>query len=677
MKISLKILISISLSLMVALVFLLILWTFSRETQREAARGQLYNEIKSRIDSLNILISASPAIPSKSRARQINTVQKSITSRLDDLTPRDSREATLIAQIKANSLDLGYSLAKLTAAWDTTTRQDRYNVLISQLTMKAQFIADDTNILAGISQARIDATQRTMTYLTFGLIVALVVINAAISFFFGKSVLDSQQKLRYALEKAEEGDRLLRAMLDSVPEGITICDRDCRIRMISRHGQQSLSEGDAVSGPLELVLNRWRHFQPDGQTLVPTAELPLIRAVRTGEVLEDIELLQISDSGERLSLLCNAAAIRSSDGAIIGGIVVWRDITERKQVINALTASEKKYRELIETANSIIIRWGRDGTIRFINDFGLAFFGYTAEQLLGRDVLLLAPEEEKSADKNLQTLAKDIVVHPEHYAIVQAENITRDGRTVWVNWSNKAIFDDAGEVDEILAIGNDITGLKKAKEALQVNLAEKEVLLKEIHHRVKNNMQVISSLVSMQAYEVADPAMRAVFEDVTYRVRSMAMVHEKLYQSMDLARIDFADYIKSLFGFLWRAHESAAARVNIEYQLQPVSLSVNAAVPCGLILNELFSNALKHAFIGREKGKIVVALHQDGENNIHISVQDDGIGLPGEIDWQHSQSLGLRIVRTLVRQLRAEFKVHSTSGTRFALCFAGDGEQAD
>ena len=378
------------------------------------------------------------------------------------------------------------------------------------------------------------------------------------------------------------------------------------------------------------------------------------------------------------------------------------ELTEKKEAEMALAASEKSYRELVEAANSIILRWDHNGIIRYMNTFGLRFFGYSSEQLIGRDVMTIVPRIEASSGRNLDALVKEIVANPERYTHVPNENITKDGRTVWVAWTNKAIFSKNGEVAEILAIGNDISALKKTEEALvrseaeqarqrkfletllgtthaciavmvghqlryklvnnayqelrrdvpmvgctyrevfpeavssgaeamvqrvidtgepqidfgfpmpipgkpdatwdhqivrmpaeegeaeqailvitwdstehsrarralqaseeglKASLAEKEVLLKEIHHRVKNNMQVISSMVDLQADEVEDPAVRRIFQDVIYRVHSMAMVHEKLYQSPDLARVEFADYAHSLLSYLWRAQGGDAKEI--------------------------------------------------------------------------------------------------------------------
>jgi two-component sensor histidine kinase len=219
----------------------------------------------------------------------------------------------------------------------------------------------------------------------------------------------------------------------------------------------------------------------------------------------------------------------------------------------------------------------------------------------------------------------------------------------------------------------DITARKRAEDALRENeevlrasLAEKEVLLKEIHHRVKNNMQVISSLISLHASELQDDSMSGILKELTYRVRSMAMVHEKLYQSADLARVEFSEYMQTLLSYLVRAHGSDA-RVRLARDLQPVSLSINEAVPCGLIVNELFSNALKHAFIGRGEGNLTVSLSRGDEGRVSIRVRDDGVGLPEGFDWRNARSLGLRLVHMLAGQLHAQVDVSSGGGTEFTV----------
>jgi len=218
-------------------------------------------------------------------------------------------------------------------------------------------------------------------------------------------------------------------------------------------------------------------------------------------------------------------------------------------------------------------------------------------------------------------------------------------------------------------VQTDITERKGIEDALKASLREKEILLKEIHHRVKNNLQVISSLVSLQADGSKDEAARQVLQDVTYRVRSMALVHEKLYQSADLARIDFAEYARSLLSYLWRAHGAIAAAVRMTLDLEPVSLPADLAVPCGLILNELAVNALEHAFQGRANGEVTVSLHSGSDERIRLSVADNGVGLPEGFDWRQTRSLGLRLVQMLARQLEATVEVSGGVGAKFEIVF--------
>ncbi len=205
----------------------------------------------------------------------------------------------------------------------------------------------------------------------------------------------------------------------------------------------------------------------------------------------------------------------------------------------------------------------------------------------------------------------------------------------WIEAYGVASFEGEGDdrnAASFVGTVADISERKRAEEQIKASLTEKEVMLKEIHHRVKNNLQVISSLVSLQADGSRDETVREVLQDVTYRVRSMALVHEKLYQSADLAHIDFAEYARSLLGYLWRAHGPTAAAIRLTLDLEPVLLPVDTAVPCGLILNELAVNALKHAFRGSAEGSERIAAQRSGA--VTLSVADNGVGLPAGLDWR-------------------------------------------
>ncbi len=241
--------------------------------------------------------------------------------------------------------------------------------------------------------------------------------------------------------------------------------------------------------------------------------------------------------------------------------------------------------------------------------------------------------------------------------------------------------DAQGRVARWFGTNTDVDELKRSEEALRqseerlkLSLREKEAMLKEIHHRVKNNLQVIASLVDLQTNALANPALQGLFQDVRDRVRSMALVHEKLYRSESLARVEFADYARSLLNYLARSHGGPQSAIELKMDLQPVSLSVEIAVPCGLVLNELVSNAFKHAFRGRAGGEVTAALGTGPDGRVFLRVSDNGVGLPAGMDWRQSRSMGLRLVHLLAGQLGATVEARTEGGTEFEMSFKAENE---
>jgi two-component sensor histidine kinase len=224
-------------------------------------------------------------------------------------------------------------------------------------------------------------------------------------------------------------------------------------------------------------------------------------------------------------------------------------------------------------------------------------------------------------------------------------------------------------LSKVLVSVIDITEQVRANERIKSSLREKEVLLQEIHHRVKNNLQIISSLLNLQSGYVQDPQAREIFQDSQHRIRSMALIHEKLYQSENLARVDFAEYIHSLATHLFRSYRANAQAITLKVQADDVSLDIDTAIPCGLILNELLSNALKHAFPDGRAGEIRVALDADREHRLTLKVSDNGVGFPSDQDFRNTASLGLQLVNTLVDQLDGTIKLDRRGGTDFEITF--------
>ncbi len=216
----------------------------------------------------------------------------------------------------------------------------------------------------------------------------------------------------------------------------------------------------------------------------------------------------------------------------------------------------------------------------------------------------------------------------------------------------------------------EITKRKKVQDKIKASLREKEVLLQEVHHRVKNNMQIISSLLRLQSRKIKGKRALEAFESSCNRVKSMVLIHERLYQSKDFARIDFAEYVHGLTNHLFSLFQINPGAVKLDINIKDISLDLNTAIPCGLIVNELVSNSLKHAFPEGRTGRIKVIMKSLNKNEVELTASDNGIGIPDEVDFRETKSLGLHLVSILAEdQLRGKIKLDRTKGTRFEIKF--------
>ncbi len=246
-----------------------------------------------------------------------------------------------------------------------------------------------------------------------------------------------------------------------------------------------------------------------------------------------------------------------------------------------------------------------------------------------------------------------------------------------LRWQKKEFLEDeiillktiAEIISNALRRANLQLALQQHVRQVEESLEEKNVMLKEIHHRVKNNLQVISSLLNLQSAQIKDPGTLQLFRDSQNRVRSMALIHEKLYQSHDLARINFKNYVESLSSVLARSFAAETREVTFCLEIEQISLGIDQAVPCGLIINELVSNSLKHAFPGSRKGEVTIQFKIVEGQRLHLIVGDNGVGFPDTIDFQHTSSLGLQLVNSLVHQLEGSIEIRRTTGTEFRIDF--------
>ncbi|HEV2720192.1 MAG TPA: histidine kinase dimerization/phosphoacceptor domain -containing protein [Thermoanaerobaculia bacterium] len=330
-----------------------------------------------------------------------------------------------------------------------------------------------------------------------------------------------------------------------------------------------------------------------------------------------------------------------------------------------LVREEALFRGLLESAPDGIVVVDRRGSIVIVNSQTERMFGYSREELLGNRIEMLVPLSSRAHHAHDRAA---YAADPHTRAMGAGRALTgrkKDGSEFPVEISLSPLSTEQDEL--VMSIVRDITDRRRADELMQASLREKEALLREIHHRVKNNLQITSSLLRLQAGAIENAEARVVFSETQQRIRSMALVHEKLYQSTNLSRIDFADYIRTLGELLFKSFAADPSRIQLKVEGDDVLLSIDTAVPCGLIANELLLNALKHAFPEETHGEIVVELADLGDGWCRMAVRDDGIGLP---DDETTGTLGLQLVRGLVAQLDGTLQVErGRGGAGFTILF--------
>ncbi len=373
----------------------------------------------------------------------------------------------------------------------------------------------------------------------------------------------------------------------------------------------------------------------------------------------------IKKDGSMIYLEIDAKAIKKGKNIIGTRCYIW-DVTARKQAEEALKQTEEKYKTIAENIQVGIYRTssGDDGRFIEANPAIARMFGYkNKKEFLNVDVSKLYHDQE-GRKKFQKKMLRDGFVKDEEVLLKKKDGIPFLGSICAV-----AVKDERGKISYFDGIVEDITERKKAEELLKISLVEKEVLLREIHHRVKNNLQIISSLLNLQSRHVEDELALDMFQESRNRVRSMALVHEKLYRSDDLAKVNFCEYIRSLGRQLIISYGSNSTAIDLDVSGKNVFLDINTSIPCGLIINELISNSLKHAFSGREKGKIWVVLRSEKNGRYKLEVSDDGVGLPKNLDVTKTDTLGLQLVTMLVEQLQGTLSIDNKEGTSVEIVF--------
>jgi len=376
----------------------------------------------------------------------------------------------------------------------------------------------------------------------------------------------------------------------------------------------------------------------------------------------------VLDDGSVRRIKANAQIVRDKAGRPWHMVGVNSDVTDLRQTEESLRTSEKRFRSIFEHAPIGMAMLSLDGHWLSVNNAACDILGYDRRELESmtfQDITF--PDDLDDNLDNMQLLKEGVI----HSYQLEKRYMRKDKRLVWAWVTITLLHDEAGNPLYFIAQIVDIMDRKQKEHATAAALAEKEVLLKEVYHRVKNNLQVITSLLNLQMRALPEGVARTALKESTERIRAMALVHEKLYQSSNLSSIALDSYIVDVCRQLEALTAVIERGIELITELEPIEIGLELAVPLGLILNELVSNSLKHGFPGGRAGqvRIMLARTAPGRDIIMLKVEDNGIGLPPHLDIQSSPSLGLKLVDMLTAQIDGVFEIRSQGGTCASLTF--------
>ena len=447
-----------------------------------------------------------------------------------------------------------------------------------------------------------------------------------------------------------------RQAVESAPNAIVMVDKSGTILMVNLQTETSFGypRRELIGQPVEmLVPERFRDAHAGFRRTYLAA--PVSRPMGAGR-----DLYGLRKDGTEFPVEIGLSTLDCDEETLVLSSII--DITERKRL-------ERRFRQAVESAPNAIVMVNESGTILMVNRQTELFFGYSRLEMAGQPVEMLVPERFREAHLGFRRAYLTTPVSRPMGAGRELFGLRKDGTEFPVEIGLGLIDDENGII--VLSSIVDITERKCASDKLKAALNEKEMLLKEVYHRVKNNLQVVSSLINLQAANAKNAATVDLLKQSADRIKAMALLHEKLYQSKDLARIDFNAYIRSLVDHLFFGYGTQAGKIGINLKIDGVFLDVDTAIPCGLIANELLSNALKHGFPGDRRGEIGIAFTQSQDEYV-LTITDNGIGFPSGLDFKKSASLGLQLVDTLTNQLMGRMKMDSSNGSTFTIRFARD-----
>jgi PAS domain S-box-containing protein len=480
---------------------------------------------------------------------------------------------------------------------------------------------------------------------------------------YHEGILRDISMRKHTEQALRESEERYRSVIGALAEGVVLYDAEGGIIACNASAERILGLNVEQMRARAAGDLPWRTIHENG-TPFPGETHPATISLRTGQPCANVIMGVYKPAGELAWISVNSEPlVRPGEQKPYAVVASFYDITERKWAEEALRESEERYRLLAENTLDLIGLLDLDGNMLYASPSHYYVIGCTPNELVHHNFLDVVHPEDAP---RVLTAINDLLASRTRKTL-ELRLLKKDGDWLEVEAILSGIPGPGNAIHRILLTAHDITVRKQAEEQIKTSLKEKEVLLKEIHHRVKNNLQIISSLLNLQSGYIHDEHAGEMFKESRNRVKSMALIHEKLYQSKDLARIDFAEYVRHLTTHLFRSYGVNTHAVSLKINIDKILLDIDTAIPCGLIVNELVTNSLKYAFPPGVIGEIRVDLRRENDGRLALLVSDNGAGLPADFDFRQTDSLGLQLVSTLTDQLEATLAVDRTGGTSFKI----------
>jgi len=400
---------------------------------------------------------------------------------------------------------------------------------------------------------------------------------------------------------------------------------------------------------------------PDRLDEVPA----MLDRIARGEHVRTVETIQRRKRGKRIDVSLTVSPVNDGEGAVVAASAIARDVTQRKRIEAALRESEARFRMMADTAPVMVWMSAPDDGSTFFNKRWLEFTGRTLEEEAGQGWF-----DGVHAQDHLRCRETYRVAHEQRQPFTMEYRLRRaDGTYRWMLDTGVPRFESDGTLSGYIGSCIDLTERKEMEDELRKTLKERESLLREVHHRVKNNLQVISSLLNLQMASIKDPQIVQLFRECQIRISAIALLHETLHRSNDLSHINMVEYMRTLTGHLFRSYGVDNGKIRLVLNVDDVELDVDTVLTCGLIIDELVSNCLKHAFLNGHPGQIAIDLCAHDDQTYTLRVGDDGIGIPKDGRLNNPDSFGLELVSLMAEKLDGIVDLQSGQGTEWQMRF--------